>query len=501
MRLRVRLALLMVLLTLLPALPAVLVTRQLVRQSLNVGLNVQVDGALEAGVRRAREQLADRRRVLAHELEDWAGGVFAPDGDRAAMRRRAAAFEGVILDDADRVELDLGDGERLLLQAGEAEASEPAIAPAGAAPAFITVQRDLPAGCSVSARRPVAAWHDDAELLAGTLQMIRGLQVQRHGLENGFWLPFLTIYGLGVLIGVLVAQRLSGGITAPLGRLLGGTRAVAAGDWSVQLPESGRDELGRLTSRFNDMVRTLDAQNRRLVDLEKMAGWREMARALAHEVKNPLTPIQLTVEEMRERYRGDDEAYRSLLEECSRIVVQEVDSLRQVVARFREFSRPVEPRFAPVDLNALLTDVASLQKDMRVELDLDPQLGEIEADADRLRQVLMNLSQNARSATAGRDAPRLRLATFRHDGDPQRVDLTVEDNGPGIPPADREVVFEPYRSGTAGSLGLGLALVKGIVLTHGGRITAEEGRWGGARMRIDLPVRQDGAGNREDRHE
>jgi nitrogen fixation/metabolism regulation signal transduction histidine kinase len=233
------------------------------------------------------------------------------------------------------------------------------------------------------------------------------------------------------------------------------------------------------------MVRRLDAQSRRLVDLETMAGWREMARALAHEVKNPLTPIQLTVEEMRERYRGDDREYAGLLDECTRIVVQEVESLRNVVARFREFSRPVEPKFTLLDLNALVSDIGALQRDLQVELDLAPDLGPVHGDDDRLRQVLMNLARNAQTATAGREGgSRLRLAT-RPAG--ESVVLVVEDNGPGVPPEERERVFEPYRSGTKGGLGLGLALVKGIILAHGGLIRLEEGQWGGARFHIELP--------------
>ncbi|MFH1843038.1 MAG: ATP-binding protein [bacterium] len=491
MKLWMRLTLLIVLLTMLPALPAVWITRQLIEQSLSLGLNPQVDGALEAGVRRAREQLADQRRVLGHELALWAADFVEPEDDQESLQQRAQAWQGLILQEPDRVELILADGELLLLQAGQLTPATPDSAVRhGSPPDFIEATEPLPDNCRLLARRPVTDWRDDALILASTLQMIRGLQVQRHGLENGFWLPFLVIYGIGLVLGLLVAWRLSGGITAPITRLLGATRAVAAGDWDVQLPEGGRDEIGRLTTRFNDMVRTLDAQNRRLVDLEKMAGWREMARALAHEVKNPLTPIQLTVEEMRQRYRGDDAEYEALLDECSRIVVQEVDSLRQLVTRFREFSRPVEPRFGPVDLNGLLADLASLQKDMQVELALAPDLETIEADVDQLRQVLMNLAQNARAATRQLESPRLRLATRRCGGDGSRVELTVEDNGPGIPAADREAIFEPYRSGTAGGLGLGLALVKGIVLSHGGNIVADAGQWGGACLRLNLPIHQ-----------
>jgi nitrogen fixation/metabolism regulation signal transduction histidine kinase len=235
------------------------------------------------------------------------------------------------------------------------------------------------------------------------------------------------------------------------------------------------------------MVTTLDAQNRRLVDLETMAGWREMARALAHEVKNPLTPIQLTVEEMQAQYKGEDAEYRRLLEECTRIVVEEVESLRNVVGRFREFSRPVELRPRPQNVNALLRDLGALQKDMRVEYELDPELEKltVSGDADRLRQLFINLAENARQAQESDEDPRLWLGSSIEDG---FAVLSVEDAGPGIPEEQRARVFDPYHSAKAGGLGLGLSLVKGIALAHGGRIELGEGRAGGAVFRVHLPL-------------
>lgn len=166
------------------------------------------------------------------------------------------------------------------------------------------------------------------------------------------------------------------------------------------------------------------------------------------------------------------------------MVVQEVESLRNVVTRFREFSRPVEPKFASIDLNSLVRDIGALQRDLQVELDLAADLGVIRADEDRLRQMMMNLARNAQAATASRESPRLRLAT-RAAGD--AVVLVVEDNGPGIPESERDRIFEPYRSGSKGGLGLGLALVKGIILAHGGSIRVDSGTSGGARFQIELP--------------
>jgi two-component system nitrogen regulation sensor histidine kinase NtrY len=215
-----------------------------------------------------------------------------------------------------------------------------------------------------------------------------------------------------------------------------------------------------------------------------MAKWRATARAIIHEVRNPLAPMRSTVAELSRSYRREDPAFATLLDRSSRALIEQLDSLQTVVHRFQQFSRPVEPRFAPLDLNALAAEVGALLPDLRVELDLAPDLGTIRADVQLLRQVLMNLVHNAQTATAGCLNPCLRLATLAAG---EHVVLEVEDNGPGIPAADRDRVFEPYLSETAGGLGLGLALVKNIVLAHGGSARVEEGRWGGACIRVELP--------------
>ncbi len=484
MRLRWRLTFLMVLLALLPSVPAALLTRQLIERSLNLGLSREVDTALEAGIRQTRLIYRRDRRALSDELDAWLAS-YRESGPAGLAESWAASPPQGMLRKA-RVVLQT-QGRLEVLQAGSAESgARPATSdsPHGPPP-FLTTGRDLPGIGHIDAQLAIdPQWRTDAESLAATLQVLRSLQTDRQELEQSFWLPFLGIYLLTLLASLGVAAWLARGIVGPVDRLLTAIRAVARGRWDVQVPVESHDEIGRLSEHFNTMVSTLDTQSRQLVDLEKMAGWREMARALAHEVKNPLTPIQLTVGEIRERYDGDDEQYRQLLHECTRIVIEEVESLRQVVSRFREFSRPVEPHFTVTDVNALVADVAALQRDLEIETDLDGGVGNCEVDPDRLRQVLMNLASNARQALAGREDARLRLAT-RPDGD--HVVLVVEDNGPGIPVAERARLFEPYRSQAQGGLGLGLALVKGIVLAHQGTIEVEEGRWGGARFRIELP--------------
>jgi len=497
MSLRWRLTLLIVFVTGLPALTGVLVARYQTGHVLDVVLTPQLDAALDAGVRQARQGYQQERAELAAAARRIAGAWRG--GEDAASRRQALqAAVGRELDPADRVELQDPAGEREVFRAGEAAAGDPGglvdrrdgdpdAAPEGP-PREVTATADLGEGWRLQLARPLGqAWREDAALLADTLQMVRSLRLARGWLERSYtWLPVLAAFLLALLVGLVAATRLGAGITEPVRRLVAGTREVAAGRWNLQVPVARHDELGQLTEGFNTMVRTLDSQSRRLVDLEKMAGWREMARALAHEVKNPLTPIQLTVEEIRARYPGGDAQYEALLRECTRIVIEEVESLRAVVARFREFSRPVELAPEPTDLGQLVRDVAALQRDLKVDLRVARDLEAVPVDPVRLRQVLMNLAANAREATQGREEARLRVVVEKEE---DMAVIRFEDNGPGIPPEQRERIFEPYRSGKAGGLGLGLALVKGIVLAHGGSIAAEAGELGGARFTIRLPRR------------
>lgn len=471
MSLRLRLLLLLALVSSLPALGAAWVTRDLLQRSLDLGLRPEIDAGLEAGVRRAQAGLADQRRDLRRAAERW-----VEDG----------AAAGAWSDTVTRVALQRGDRREVVVDGPVALRSPAPDRRPGEIPRRLRVQ--LPRAAEASGvwifERPVdAAWRGDAEAATEALQRLRSLKAERATLERGFLLPFLWIYGLALLLSLVGALVLARGIERPVRRLLDATQRVGQGDWESRVPVSGPSELRRLGRGFNAMVHTLDAQHRRLVELQTLEGWREMARALAHEVKNPLTPIQLTVEEMRQRYRGGDDEYRRLLDECTRIVVEEVESLREVVGRFREFSRPVELRRRPVDVNALVRDVAALQKDLRVECDLDDAIGEMSVDPERLRQVLMNLASNARAVSEGREGARLRLVTRRLD---DGCVLRVEDDGPGIPLEERTRIFEPYRSGRSGGLGLGLALVKGIVLAHGGDIAVEESSMGGAAFVLEL---------------
>ncbi len=474
MTLRLRLIALFAFATLLPVVPAAWVTRDLLHRSLEIGQSKEIDAGLEGGVHLAQRELRLRTAELRSVARRFVDQHPSP----------ASAIDWP--DTLTRVEWMRGGETRILVPGPQALGLPDPPRATGDPPFRIRVQVAGERGAVWVFERPLdPQWRDDAMAAADALQLVRGFGAQSSTIEGAFLRPFLAIYFLALVLSCLGAAWMARGITRPVERLLHATEAVASGSWDQQVEESGPRELRQLSAGFNRMVNTLDAQNRQLVEMETLAGWREMARALAHEVKNPLTPIQLTVEEMRQRYRGEDQSYRELLDECTRIVVEEVESLREVVTRFREFSRPVELQPEPVDLNALATDLAALQKDFVVELDLSPSVPRIVADPQRIRQMLMNLASNVRDLASSTEELRWRISTRVEE---ESLLLRVEDNGSGIPPEERQRVFDPYRSGRSGGLGLGLALVKGIVLAHGGSIEVDEGEWGGARFSIRLPI-------------
>jgi len=251
-------------------------------------------------------------------------------------------------------------------------------------------------------------------------------------------------------------------------------------------PQPGADrDLGYVIV-FDDITTLLQAQ--------RDAAWGEVARRLAHEIKNPLTPIQLSAERMRRRFLATmSPADAEVLERATRTIVQQVESMQQMVNAFSEYARAPEMRITRFSLNQLASEVVDLYRshDPRVEirLELDERINAIEADRGRIRQILNNLVINGLEALDGVPSARLEIATrFEEAADAKYAIVTVCDNGPGF---QRELlgrVFDPYVTNKPKGTGLGLAIVKKIVEEHGGRIDADNRPEGGARIRVVLPV-------------
>ena len=238
---------------------------------------------------------------------------------------------------------------------------------------------------------------------------------------------------------------------------------------------------------FEDITDMLQAQ--------REAAWGEVARRLAHEIKNPLTPIQLSAERIRRRYlAGEPTDDTELLDRATHTIVQQVAAMRDMVNAFSEYARAPEVNFAPLDLNTLAREVVELYQGPQqpeVRLEADPDLGLVEADGVRLRQLLHNLVRNACEALEGRAAPQVTVTTRRLlGGVGGQAEIRVEDNGAGIDPELLPRIFDPYVTSKPRGTGLGLAIVRRLVEEHGGTVVASNVTGGGASLRVTLPLMQ-----------
>jgi len=250
---------------------------------------------------------------------------------------------------------------------------------------------------------------------------------------------------------------------------------------------------------FDDITTLLQAQ--------RDAAWGEVARRLAHEIKNPLTPIQLSAERMRRKFLGSMNAQDAqILERATHTIIAQVDAMKQMVNAFSEYARAPDMQFTRFDLNQLITEVVDLYRaqDSSVELKLllDGDLPDISADRMRIRQILNNLVTNSFEALEARAGASIEIETqLSEDAGKPVASIVVTDNGPGFQRELIGTVFDPYVTSKPKGTGLGLAIVKKIVEEHGGRIEADNRRMGGARVRILLPLGESGKflGSREPR--
>jgi two-component system nitrogen regulation sensor histidine kinase NtrY len=297
-----------------------------------------------------------------------------------------------------------------------------------------------------------------------------------------------------LLIGLLLAWWFSARITKPVEELAVAAREVASGRWDARIDVRTYDEVGQLATAFNDMTRTLGVQKERLLQTERVAAWRELARRLAHELRNPLFPLQITVENLQRAQQLDHEQFMEVFTESTATLKAELANLNSIVGRFSDFSKMPTPRFERMNVNEALRDVLRLfdarfnevgKPAIARELFLKEGLSEIDGDAELLHRAFQNLVLNALDAmpTGGT----LILRTSDHDG---KIGIEIIDTGIGLTAEESARLFTPYYTTKAQGTGLGLAIVQSVVSDHHGTIalSSEEGR--GTTIRIELPQRQ-----------
>jgi nitrogen fixation/metabolism regulation signal transduction histidine kinase len=324
-----------------------------------------------------------------------------------------------------------------------------------------------------------AALAADFQALGETLARHKKLERIRQNLPPSYQTAFILVVGAFALVITLVAIIVAGRITRRIDRLAAATRRVAEGDLDSRVRLPGNDELADLARAFDEMVDDLSHSRTQIEYLQKIGAWQEVARRLAHEIKNPLTPIQLAIQELRSQYRGDDPAYRKMLDEATEIVTEEIAGLRRLVDTFSGFSKLPRVEAKPLDLVAVVEDVA---RDLPIET--HPPSAPVTVSGDRLllRRVLANLAENALHA----GAKTVRMSWHRVGAE---AHLFVEDDGPGVSPTVAPHIFDPYVTTKPHGTGLGLAIAKKTILEHGGTIAlAGKSTLGGARFEITLPL-------------
>jgi nitrogen fixation/metabolism regulation signal transduction histidine kinase len=303
----------------------------------------------------------------------------------------------------------------------------------------------------------------------------------------------MLVGGAGIFVAVLASLWFAARVTRPVVSLAEAARRVAAGDLAAKVEVESSDELGELAASFNRMTEDLVQQKDRTLQAERVAAWRELARRLAHELKNPLFPLQVTVENLLRAKQKSPEMFEEVFHEGTATLLAEIDNLKTIIGRFSEFSKMPQPQRRPTQVNDVVRSVlrvfhAQLRDNDKeknrivVRTELAEALPEISADPDLLHRALQNLVLNAIDALPQGGELAIRTGSL---GD--RIELLVSDTGSGLTQEECGRLFTPYYTTKQHGTGLGLAIVQSVVSDHGGKISVESTKERGTTFRIELP--------------
>jgi nitrogen fixation/metabolism regulation signal transduction histidine kinase len=300
----------------------------------------------------------------------------------------------------------------------------------------------------------------------------------------------VSVFGIGIIIALVLSRH----YTRPIHKVVNAARRVAAGDFNQSIPVQSKDEIGQLAESFNLMVHNLKEGRileQRLRETEHLSGLGQLSRDMAHEIRNPLNFINLSVAHLAEKYKQQNSEKQEKFEEIISGIKQEIQRLDKLVNEFLDYSRPIKLNKQKVRIDKHLEDVISLiwakaeadgiaiVKDYR-------KTPELEVDPDLFKSCVLNLVTNAFHAMETTNAEKvLKIVTVVLEG---RLVLTVEDSGKGVAPEDLSRIFEPFFSTRQNGLGLGLPMTKRVIEEHGGKVVFESQDGKGSKVSIVLPL-------------
>ncbi len=482
-RFELKIAIALVVAATLPLAGALFLAGRVAEENLALGLDPRVVERLESVPSLYGDVFQSRKQLWAEQARSIARGL-------PRDRSRAGAYLGGALERTPRLVRAAWiapDG------APVAEAERPP--PEGQwreAPARVTLPDGGRLDCVFAIEARFFAELDESRELA---ELVQGVDALRAEIRRSYVRAFGALVAAMALaaagIGILLARRTTRRVSA----LVGAVRRLASGDLEVQVdPGGSSDEIASLARAFNAMVREVKESRDRIVYLEKISGWQEVARRLAHEIKNPLTPMKLAFQQLEARWKGSqtregDAEFGRLLAEAGEIVREEIGTLQRLVDEFSGFAKLPEVSPEPADLGEFVDEFlrTSPQIAEAAEVEVVKASARCPVALDRalMRRVLANLCANAVEAVRpARASVHLGISRTRDS-----AVLTVADEGPGIERALRDRIFDPYFTTKGGGTGLGLAIVKKIVLQHGGEIQVGDRPGGGASFSVVLPLR------------
>jgi signal transduction histidine kinase len=298
-------------------------------------------------------------------------------------------------------------------------------------------------------------------------------------------LMFIIFAGISFLFTFGLAWGFSYRITHPISELAEASSRLATGDFDVEMTTKNRDEIGKLVASFNSMAADLREYREKLINTERMTAFTQMAQKIAHEIKNPLTPIQVSIQDLKNSYEGNDRDFPLILEKSCDTVLEEVSSLARIVKEFSEFARFPSPQPSEENLNELMRSYTELYsgdiESGRLRLDLGDNYLTVIVDRDHLKRAVHNILKNAFEASG--ETGMVELKTYGDDG---YAVIEVTDSGPGFSPLARKNIFSPYFTTKPDGSGLGLVIVKKIITDHEGLIEIDDAAETGTSVKIKL---------------
>lgn len=328
---------------------------------------------------------------------------------------------------------------------------------------------------------------------AGRVLAVLTVSLSRGGMVEAQQHIRAIAYGVaagGILLAIVISLWIAARVSRPIEQLAHAAESVASGDWDTRVAVKGKDEVSVLAHSFNHMTEQLASQRERLVQSERVAAWRELARRLAHELKNPLFPLQLTVENLVRARQLAPEEFEEVFRESTATLSMEIANLKKIIGRFSDFSKMPKPELERIDARDLVERVRALyestasQAEARIHFatDVDSQPMPLMADPELLHRALSNLVLNAMDAMP--DGGTLTISAHTN-GD--NVEMRISDTGEGLTPEECERLFTPYYTTKQHGTGLGLAIVQSVIADHAGTISVESRPGGGAAFIIALP--------------